>query len=622
MSSFLGELKRRSVFKVAVTYGIVAWLLIEVTTTVLPTFEAPEWIAQVFTFFIILGFPVALVLSWAYDLTPHGIERTGVAPESDAQSGDSTKSKGAGPKLEYAIIGTLALALVFVLFNRYVPDDEPASVDVNGSTAASPTEPSGPVVDAGPSSNLLPNSVAVLPFENLSPDPDNAYFAAGIHEEVLNQLAKIRALNIIARTTMIQYAARDRSIPEIAAELNVETVMEGSVRYADGRVLITAQLIDPATNAHLWSESYNREFADIFAIQSDVAMNIANALEAEFSLAEQERIEKLPTESLEAYSLYLRAKQEGIGVASDMSFYLDEALAVDPDFALALGTRAWRRSVELRYGATGEDAATLETRMRADADRALELDPGIGIAHVALAMADETLWRAAAAQEGYERALALNSNDVEVLIWYGGLKFYLGESEEALRMARHVMALDPSNFMADAMLGAVYLHAENFEEAKLRYQDSLRLSPTRPYPMLYLALASVRLGDNVEAVRLLGLAEQMLRMSDIGIYLLPTVALLYAQAGEPQEAQRIFSLIEQRADDLPDLTVSGAEWAIAYMAIDDYEEALTRLTDAIDGGSPGVFDIANQIRMNFFDDSVLETDPRWVEQRARIGFDL
>ena len=169
MSSFLGELKRRRVFKVAVTYGIVAWLLIEVTTTVLPTFEAPEWIAQVFTFFIILGFPVALVLSWAYDLTPQGIERTGAAPASDAQSGDSTKSKGAGPKLEYAVIGTLALALVFVLFNRYAPSDEPVATDAGGAVE--------PEIEDEPTEGVLPNSVAVLPFENLSPDPDNAYLA-------------------------------------------------------------------------------------------------------------------------------------------------------------------------------------------------------------------------------------------------------------------------------------------------------------------------------------------------------------------------------------------------------------------------------------------------------------
>jgi TolB-like protein len=205
-----------------------------------------------------------------------------------------------GRRIEFALIGLLVLAVGFMLVDSYVLEDSDrlAEVRQTASTVGSVAETPTPIV-VEESRDVLPNSVAVLPFENLSPDPDNAYFAAGIHEEVLNQLAKIDALNIIARTSMLQYADQTKSIPEIADELNVETVMEGSVRFADDRVLVTAQLIDPVTNSHLWSESYNREFADIFAIQADIAMNIANALEAEFSLEEQAQIEELPTDSPE-----------------------------------------------------------------------------------------------------------------------------------------------------------------------------------------------------------------------------------------------------------------------------------------------------------------------------------
>jgi TolB-like protein/Tfp pilus assembly protein PilF len=619
MSSFLGELKRRSVFKVAVTYGIVAWLLIEVTTTVLPTFEAPEWIAQVFTFFIILGFPVALVLSWAYDLTPQGIERTGAAPESDAQSGDSTKSKGAGPKLEYAVIGTLALALVFVLFNRYAPDDESVSGDAGGGAAPSVTEPSGPAANAAPSPTLLPNSVAVLPFENLSPDPDNAYFAAGIHEEILNQLAKIRSLNIIARTTMLQYAARDRSIPEIAAELNVETVMEGSVRYADGRVLITAQLIDPVTNAHLWSESYNREFADIFAIQADVAMNIANALEAEFSVAEQERIEKLPTESLEAYSLYLRAMQEGPVFGSQMDNYLGEAIELDPQFALALGTRASLYALWTNFASYGgEIARGWERQVLEDAERALTIDPELSVAHVAMAILDQSSWRAADARLGYERALALRPNDPTALIWYARLEDHFGDADAALDKIQRGLTLDPGNFLGRIFLGNLRFAARNYDEASAAYREALRISPTGPYPILMTAFIAIHRGDNEEALNALRVAESFLADS---VFLLPNVALAYSRAGAPQEAQRIFSTLEER-DDRADESVSTAGWAIAYMAIGDYDEALTRLTESIDNNESGAYDQLNQIQSNFFDDPVLENDPRFLEQRARLQFDL
>ncbi len=274
--SFLGELKRRNVVRVAVAYAIVGWLLIEVSTTVLPLFEAPDWIAQVFAFFVILGFPLSLILSWAYELTPEGIKL-----ERDVVAGERI-THVTGRKLDFAIIGALVLALGFVVYNYESGDDEVAV-------------------------SVLPNSVAVLPFENLSPDPDEAYFATGLHDEILSQLAKLSNLSVISRTSMLRYADSDLSIPEIARELNVGTVMEGSVRYADDRVRITTQLIDAATDEHLWSETYEREFSDIFAIESDIAMNVANALQAEFSLEEQQRIEEIPTDSPEAYALYLRA---------------------------------------------------------------------------------------------------------------------------------------------------------------------------------------------------------------------------------------------------------------------------------------------------------------------------
>ena len=184
-------------------------------------------------------------------------------------------------KLNFIVIGVLVLAVAFLLIERYVLVDEPSDETI---------EPISTNLEEQ-QRNVLPNSVAVIPFENFSPDPDHAYFAAGIHEEILNQLAKVSALNVIARTSVLQYANTEKSVIEIASEMNVETVMEGSVRYADGLVRITTQLNDGFTGAHLWSETYTHDLGDIFAIQSDVAMNIANALE------ERESIEKVPTNS-------------------------------------------------------------------------------------------------------------------------------------------------------------------------------------------------------------------------------------------------------------------------------------------------------------------------------------
>ncbi len=190
MTSFFGELRRRNVVKVAVAYAIVGWLLIEVSSTVLPLFEAPDWIAQVFAFFVILGFPLALILSWAYEITPEGIKL-----ESNVAAGESI-TRVTGRKLDFAIIGALVLALGFVVYN-YESEDAPVSIPEIVADEAVDTPP--PVL-VEEQREVLPNSVAVLPFENLSPDPDNAYYASGIHEEILNQLVKLSALNVIART--------------------------------------------------------------------------------------------------------------------------------------------------------------------------------------------------------------------------------------------------------------------------------------------------------------------------------------------------------------------------------------------------------------------------------------
>ncbi len=210
MASVWGELKRRNVVKVAVAYAIVGWLLIEVASTVFPIVQLPDWTVTFLTMLILFGFPIALILSWAYEITPEGMKRSHEVEVTESITHVTSR------KIDFAIIGALVLALGFVVYN-YV---------LEGGSGES---------------SVLPNSVAVIPFENVSPNPDDAYYATGIHDEILNQLAKLSALNVIARTSMQQYANTQKSIPEIARELNVETVMEGSVRYTGGRIRITAQ---------------------------------------------------------------------------------------------------------------------------------------------------------------------------------------------------------------------------------------------------------------------------------------------------------------------------------------------------------------------------------------------
>ena len=262
---------------------------------------------------------------------------------------------------------------------------------------------------------VLPNSVAVLPFENLSPDPNHAYFAAGIHEEILNHLVKLSALNVIAPTSMRQYANTEKSIPEIADELNVETVMGGSVRYAGGQIRITTQLNDGTTGAHLWSETYTRKFDDIFAIESDIAMNVANALEAEFSPEEQASIEKIPTQSPAAYGFYLRAQ---VADGTTFDFLIDRAIAIDPDFARAYAAKAYRKTFDLigAGGAGPDEAQESERIIRSNAQKALDLDPTLGTAQASLAVPLYVNWRGVEAERAFQKAVASSPNDVNVLL--------------------------------------------------------------------------------------------------------------------------------------------------------------------------------------------------------------
>jgi TolB-like protein len=392
--TFWGELRRRNVIKVGVAYLVVAWLLIQVVATVMPLFNAPTWVAQSITFLLIVGFPMVLVIAWAFEITPEGIKRTHDVPREESIT------HATGQKLNYVLTGLLALAVVYLVIDNFSEDSgrQAAEQLVPAATVGSAEGPTENAVTADRESAPLPNSVAVIPFTNLSPREEDAYFAAGIHEEILNQLVKLSRLSVIARTSVLQYAGTQKTIPEIARELNVESVMEGSVRYADGRVLVTAQLVDAATNLHLWSESYEREFANIFAIQSDIAMNVANALEAEFSPAEQASIEKPPTDSLEAYELYLAAQDEYRSPTTVPKALesVDASLVLDPEFA-----RAWALKSQildlLSQGAVGDAAPPQREAMFAAAQKAAELDPTLleAQAQIGLAYTGRAEWTAA-----------------------------------------------------------------------------------------------------------------------------------------------------------------------------------------------------------------------------------
>jgi len=594
--SFVSELKRRKVFQVGAVYLVVAWLIMQVVDVVNEPLSLPDWFDTVAIMLLAIGFPIAVILSWAFDLTPEGVMR---------DQGRNVAVQSSGRRIEYVFMGLLVIAVATLLYREF-----------------SPSEPAVEVVAEESQREVLPNSIAVLPFENLSPDPDNAYFAAGIHESTLNQLAKIRDLSVIARTSVMQYEDDPPPIPEIAEALNVEMVMEGSVRYANGRVLITAQLIDGRTGTHLWSDEYDRDLVDVFAVQAEIADNIAMALEAELMPSEQESIGKQPTSSHEAYALYLSAIDERSTSTERSQVLLDEAIALDPNFALAYALKAYNYAASLINSASGAalpNVDELESLGRQNAQRALRLDPSLGSAYQALAVIHAMFWRYSEAEEAFERAIELSPNHPSTLGTFGFYRLVeLGQQEEGIRMARRGVALDPNFSFGHWNLGASFFVMRNPDAAIAAFTEAVRLNPAEPYLRRWLAMAEIQRGNDDAALAEIRIVEQ-LGDTYSGI---PIRAYSYSLLGRRDEAQRVFESVEGKAVS-EELDPGAGGWAMLHLAVGNYDQALEWLRVAADKIENQELDAGYYyiviIRANPLSDPILD-QPEFVEVRRRLGF--
>ena len=619
MASVWAELKRRNVVKVAVAYAIAGWILVEVSATLLPAFEAPDWVLRVIILFVGFGFILALVLSWAYEMTPDGLKPSHEVDQS------ASITHVTGQKLNYLIVGVLILAVGFMFVDNYVLVDEPdAVVEMPEAPSVEEVlpepEPAPPVI-AEEKREVLPNSVAVLPLENLSPDPDNAFFAAGIHDTILNELAKISDVNVIARTTMLRYEDTDKSISEIADELRVETLMEGSVQYANNRVRITAQLIDPETGRHLWSEIYDRDFDDIFEIQSDIATRIALALEAELLPGERERIGNRPTESLEAYEYYLQALSLprvmiSPNVFSTYNDLLDRAIAADPEFAEAYAKKA------LGYSGKQDLNGVLE-----NAGKSIELDPGLGNAYAIRASAYYQYFfdKQDEARTDFELALELGPNDTNTLITYGIFLASHGEHDEAILIVERALTLAPQDSELYYWASYIYMYAGDYTAAAKTLRETINLNPGVGIAYMMLAITQYAEGSLSAAKDNLNRAHQIWQPAPV--LGLGRMAYLYGLLDEPEESVRLLAQIENQIDNLvsddPRRYIHQGDVARAILGTGDTERALLewgrQVDDYLNEARPtGPFTIA-MFKFNMFQDPVLE-EPEFLELRRRLGY--
>ncbi|HSG66955.1 MAG TPA: hypothetical protein VLD39_18245, partial [Gammaproteobacteria bacterium] len=598
--SFLGEIKRRKVFQVAAAYLVVAWLIMQVVDVVDDPLRVPDWFATVVLLLLAVGFPIALIASWAFDVTPAGVVRDPM----DVARGDSRT-------IEYVLIGVLGCAVIWLLYR------DVSSPGVATLPAAALSDTSG----AEPAVELLPNGIAILPFDNMSVDPDDGFFAAGIHDEIISQVANIKDLNVIARTSVMQYEGARQPITEIARELGVPYVLEGSVSYAGERVRLRAQLIDGASGTHLWSEAFQGSVADVFAIYADISARIADSLQAELLPSERARIARVPTTSQAAYALYLASLQNGDRALE----LLDRAMENDEGFALAHAQKAnilgfdFVNEVARAASDASRDAEAvaeeLERTVIYHAQRALELDPTLGRAQAALGRMHMRYWRRAQTEEAFARAYELSPKDPDVLRQYSLISSWTGEHDRAIEFSEQAAALDPEQGIIDVSgnLSVPYFWAGDYDAAARLIEDALIAAPNRPFLYFYLAETEAARDDYSAAVGNLRIFEQLIGGWAQGS--IARAAYVYSLAGRPDDVRRVLALVEERPT-----PPSQIQLALGQLALGNHEAALRLFRDSLENPLPlpGAT-ITILVKNNVFDDPVLE-QPEFVEVRDRLGF--
>jgi TolB-like protein/Tfp pilus assembly protein PilF len=561
-ANLFAELKRRNVYKVAVAYAVVAWLLIQAASILFPTFDAPPWAMKVLVALLVLCFPVALVLSWAFEITPEGIKL-----ESDIDP-----KKSIARKTGRKIVGlTIAVAIVAAgLFAFQLLRTSPLS-HLEGGAPATPNDVTKGLAGARPS--IPEKSIAVLPFDNLSRDPDNAYFVEGIQDEILTRLAKIADLKVIARSSTLRFQNKG-DLPQIAQQLGVAHLLEGSVQKVNDQVRINVQLIKAANEAHLWAEIYDRKLTDIFAVESEIAKTIADTLQAKLSGSEQHVIAARPTENTEAHQLYLKGrffwnKRTGNDLKKSID-YFEQAIATDPNYALAYAGLA--DAYAFLPGYTAASPQDSYPKAIAAAKKALELDDTLAEAHTALAIA---IWLYdfdfSQASREFQRAIELNHNYAIAHQQYGNvLLTALGRFDEAIAQGKRAVELDPLSLVINADFGVDYYFARRYDEAVAQARKTLEMDPGYYY-------AHINLGQALEmkGARDAAIAEyQKARTLNDDPYILGLLSRSYGLSGNQTEAQKILNQLKELSTHR---YVAAYSFALNYLGLDNKEEAFSWL---------------------------------------------
>jgi TolB-like protein/Tfp pilus assembly protein PilF len=474
--NFFSELQRRNVYKVAIAYGVVAWLLLQAASILFPTFEAPPWTMKIFVALTALGFPIALIIAWAFELTPEGLKRTEFADELPKKP-----ARKRGWIYVVVVAGVISVSLFFL--GRYTERNK----------------------QSGPAEGAT-KSIAVLPFENLSRDPDNAYFATGIQDEILTRIAKIAALKVISRGSTKHYSSRPDNLSEIAHQLGVANILEGSVQRAADQVHVNVQLISAATDEHLWAESYDRKLENIFGVEAEVATAVAEALEAKLTGAEQHAMEQKPTNNPQAYDAYLRgiALYGEANTLDDISKSrqpFEEAVRLDPNFAMA-----WAMLVRLNSGWYFwlEAKPSLRAAAQKSLENAMRLRPDLPEVQLAQAFYQYFVLRdLEGARRNFEGLLTKLPNDTDIPSALVFIALRRGRWDESRAYVDRAIELNPRDQDLRAEAAWVRATTRDFAGALRCYDEALSIWPENPYLIAGKASVYQSLGELDQADALL-----------------------------------------------------------------------------------------------------------------------
>jgi adenylate cyclase len=598
MKGLFAELRRRNVIRVGMLYIVAAWLLLQAADVGMSALGLPGWTARLVLLLLGLGFPVALVFAWVYEITPDGIRRELSAADAGAVSADT------GRKLDLVIGVLLVIAIGVVVLDRLFPGTpapaEPVAAEASASTVDEPPERA---VAALPATET---SIAVLPFADMSPNRDNEYFSDGLTEELLNSLAKIRDLKVAGRTSSFAYKGRDQDLRIIGEELGVAHLLEGSVRKAGNRLRITVQLIKAADGYHLWSETYDRELTDIFAIQTDIAEHVVEALQVKLLGEDLNRMHAGGTTDFDAYNDYLRGiylLNQGSREATvrEAIAALESALARDPEFAdawIALGV-AESEIIANGWGMMDESWARLAAAAAQARRHAPQLAGGYMLDGMLLGYRD---YRWTEAVRAMRRAVELEPGNATVLMAYAIMIRNLVFDDEAVLAAQRAVQLEPSNLVNQVFLGTSYILLDRCPEAEQVFRQIIQRDPRFPRPRYYLGLCRYFAGDYATALELFE-AEPLAWMRATGRPL-----ALY-RLGRTEEADAAYAaLVRDYAD------TAAYQHAQVAAQRGDLDLAFERLEHAFRTRDAGVVGLLKDPMM-----APLRGDPRYLAALERVG---